>query len=299
MYSRKKMSGQQQSSTMRGGSVPRVPTSDPVAQAWANVDRIPQGASGLGDRLFDRDFQRPSAAGSGKRKEDAAAARRRKPRATADHATRHQAYYEDLMHRQRLNLIDDSEREIEKQKNVEMPGTKIYKRIVKTITGTKNIKLLPYQLRLVEMCLVPALPGIYGDDYHRFKDEILQEHGVSEPYNEVFFLSSRRMGKTLTLSMLACTLAMSIPWDGTHPMRLCVFSVTGPSAEQFIKECVSSLKCLNHTDDFEITIKATEVKASETRETMSIVASNHIFRTVHQQEGSQRCENYPVLLRSW
>jgi hypothetical protein len=88
-----------------------------------------------------------------------------RPKGTADLIPLHDEYYDILLKKQSLGYIDDSNREIAKQENQECAGVQIYKRIVKGLVHTKRIKLLSYQLRLAEMCIVPALPGIYGDDF--------------------------------------------------------------------------------------------------------------------------------------
>lgn len=123
-------------------------------------------------------------------------------------------------------------------------GAKVFRKITRMVTKTKHIKLLDYQLRLIEMCLVPAIPGIYGHMFDKLKGPIYDCHGIKKQLSEVCFVSARRMGKTKTTSTFADTLALTVKSNDTQPMKIAVFSTTKASAMQFIDECVIMLDCL-------------------------------------------------------
>lgn len=183
------------------------------------------------------------------------------PHGYLNHKGYHQKYHKKMSENLSIELFDDKSKLKRKQGAKASNGEQIFKRIVTCLTKTESIKLFPYQLQLCEMCTVPALPGIYRDEYSKNKKKILANHGITleSMFNEVFFLSSRRMGKSLTMAFNANAYALSIPYDGTRPMIIAVFSVTRAAAEQFVKECQNALKCMPLVDEFNIEIKAQEI----------------------------------------
>lgn len=177
------------------------------------------------------------------------------------HTSNHQKYSLSISENFEQEFFGGSGRLKKAQKSKVSNGEQIFKRIVRALTKTEHIKLFPYQLQLCEMCTVPALPGIYREEYSKNKKKILSNHGITleNMFTEVFFLSSRRMGKSLTMAFNANAYAMSIPYDGTRPMVIAVFSVTRAAAEQFVKECQNALRCMPLVDEFIIEVKAQEI----------------------------------------
>lgn len=141
------------------------------------------------------------------------------------------------------------------------PGDLRYKRIVHALTRTDPIRLLPYQLDFVRACMTPTLPQIYGDEWVRDRAGVLARHGIDNFYEEVFYIASRRMGKTLTMAMFAVAYALSIPSDGSHPFRIAIFSVNKDAALRFIEECRVVMRSIDPAllDEFEISGKADRI----------------------------------------
>lgn len=191
------------------------------------------------------------------------------PKRFADHTAYHEKHFTNLCREVRLSVVDDGERLLATRKRTHgddkfAEGDKIFKKIVKMFGSTKGVQLLPYQTRLVRMCLIPALSGIYGNEFDRSRKELLEWHGVpvDDWFAEVFFISSRRMGKTLTLSFICTIFALCIPSDLMHDMQIAVFSVTKVSSRMFIKECVSALRCIpeRFLDGFDIEITSENIR---------------------------------------
>ncbi len=157
----------------------------------------------------------------------------------------HEEWEEHLIEEMSYHWGNDEENKIKKRllekKN---KGEQIFKNIVRTLTDTKNIRLLPYQIKFVETCVKSSLPKLYGSEWDKNRKRILKTYGIKDFHPEVFFVSGRRMGKTLSLAMLVCTLAMCIPSDGVHPLKIAVFSINQGASYRFIDECNSALRCL-------------------------------------------------------
>lgn len=141
------------------------------------------------------------------------------------------------------------------------PGDERYKRIVHALTHTNPIRLLPYQLDFVRACMTPTLPQIYDDEWQRDRAGVLKRHGINSYYEEVFYIASRRMGKTLTMALFAVAYALSIPSDGTHPYRIAIFSVNKDAALRFVEECRTVMRSVDPAlcDEFDISGKADRI----------------------------------------
>lgn len=163
----------------------------------------------------------------------------------------HENYQDYLLEEMKFKFLDDEEDEIKKRLlDKKNRGQKIFKNIVKTLTDTDNIHLLPYQIKFVEECINSSVAKIYGSEWEKNKKKILEKHGIKEFHPEVFWTSGRRMGKTLSLSMLVCTLAMCVPSDCVHPLKIAVFSINRDASYRFIDECNSALRCLKGLGNF-------------------------------------------------
>jgi hypothetical protein len=141
-------------------------------------------------------------------------------------------------------------------------GRQIFKRIVKCLTMTHPVKLLPYQLQFCETCTIPLIPAIYGKDFRKNAHDICKTHGITaeDLFKEVACIAPRRKGKSMTTAMLADAACLSIPSSGVRPFTVLVFSPTWPQSKEFIKECSRMLNSMPYTDEFEISIKSQEIE---------------------------------------
>lgn len=186
------------------------------------------------------------------------------PYAICDYNDYHHSYVKELKKAFSASRIDDIYRDIYENErvNAEKPiseGQKMYKRLVRNITDTKNLKLLPYQLKMCEMVLHCLIPGVYGSDYMKNKENILKDHGIERVCREVMCIAMRRIGKSVGMAFLACDVALSIKNDGRAEKIIAEFSVNMRAAEGFIKECVSALRCIPYSKKFKIRVKANEI----------------------------------------
>jgi hypothetical protein len=159
-----------------------------------------------------------------------------------------------LVESMELSIMEHTVTEVGAQEKKLCEGDRSYRKFVRMITNTKKHKLEDYQLRLIQTCLVPSLAGLYGSDFDARRREILEDHQIKRYFSEVFFLSSRRMGKSFTTAMFAIVMAMSRRGDGVRALRFAVFSVNLNSAQDFIKECESALTCIRDTSEFDIKV---------------------------------------------
>jgi len=161
-------------------------------------------------------------------------------------------FYKDTM----LEKQNVDELVIKKKTNKSYRGDTIYKEIVNSITNTKDntIKLYDYQKRFALSCIKSTLPKIYGDDWEVNQLDIMDKHSLNTFSPETFFITARRMGKTLTLALIAVIYALKIPSDNIRAFRISVFSTTRDASYRFIDECKSALRCVNGLEDYDIKI---------------------------------------------
>lgn len=183
-----------------------------------------------------------------------------KPYLFSDNIRKHKDLLSRIDGEYKRNVVANENSIYERNKDKDSSGDQIFKKIVEIITGGENIQLYDYQLQFVKMCTVPLLPLIYGNQWKKNRSEILKKHGITKWYEEIFFVSSRRMGKTLTSAFFAIACALSIPSDGYRPLKIAVFANTLQASQAFIKETSLVLDDLKKkSDDFKIIINSLEI----------------------------------------
>jgi hypothetical protein len=144
-----------------------------------------------------------------------------RPKRVADYVPYHDAYHEYIMDKLGHMTVDDEERKMIEQSMRGSQGAAIYKRMVDTLVNTKRFKLLPYQFSLVEMCLVPALAGIYGEEFERDPERVKREHGITEffsTYTHVLPICNKYAARSLVVEVER-RIRRALPLGRTRPQR--------------------------------------------------------------------------------
>ena len=89
-----------------------------------------------------------------------------------------------------------------------------------------------YQKYFHDVIIKSCLPKIYGTEWESNSLRVMKEHSIDKIDFEVLITTARRMGKTYSISMLACALLMCVPG-----IRIIIVS-TGGRASSSLTETV-------------------------------------------------------------
>jgi len=131
-------------------------------------------------------------------------------------------------------------------------GDQVIRGIIQTLTNLKHIRLYDYQLDFIKIALPTIFKYIYRNEWMTNKPEILKKHKIEQgkEYDEMFFVSARRMGKTLVVAQLSLALCVNIKKNPLRPFTIAVFASTKDSAKRFISECVIGWKNIDKANNF-------------------------------------------------
>jgi len=180
-----------------------------------------------------------------------------------------------------------------KHKLMKIPnkGDLVIRRIIRTITNLKGISLYDYQLDFVKVVLPTLFKYIYRDEWNKDRVDILARHGMKDIYDEVFFNSARRMGKTITLAYTCLSVMVNVEKDFHRPYTIAVFATTKDASKRFVDECELGWKNIDKNNEFYYERKASEIKItkkndqSDVRVMTSYCGSGPVSITNNKKQG--------------
>ncbi len=184
-------------------------------------------------------------------------------RKTLDFLKYHRSYLYDLDRRYSMNIIDTPNSRKFLIDSIQNRGDNVIKGIIKTITSLKGIELYAYQLDFVKVIIPTLFKYIYKGEWKHKREEILKRHGMDDVYDEVFFTSPRRMGKTITLAYSCLSIISNFLKDPNRPLRIAVFATGMDASKRFIDECELGWRNINVKNEFYYERTANEIKITK------------------------------------
>jgi hypothetical protein len=161
---------------------------------------------------------------------------------TLDFDNYHRQFYSEKFKDYNYRNVDTPTSRMYLLKEIPNKGDTVVNGIIRTITNLRSIELYPYQLDFVKVIIPTLFKYIYKDEWNTNRREILARHGMKEVYDEVFFISPRRMGKTITLGYTCLSIAANMIKDPIRPFDIAVFATTRDASKRFIDECALGWK---------------------------------------------------------
>jgi len=159
-----------------------------------------------------------------------------------------------------MNIIDTPESRKYKVQQIPNKGDIVLKGIIRTLNNLKRISLYDYQLNFVKVVIPTLFKYIYRDEWREKREEILFRHGMADTYDEVFFTSPRRMGKTITLAYTCMAIMVNVHKDYHRDFDIAVFATGIDASKRFIDECELGWKNLDKNSEFYFQRTATQIK---------------------------------------
>jgi len=156
---------------------------------------------------------------------------------TLDFYKYHESFLKDRTKDYVYRNVDTPTSRLYLLKDIPNRGDKVVEGIIRTTTNLRGIELYPYQLDFVKVIVPTLFKYIYKNEWNTKRREILERHGMDEVYDEVFFTSPRRMGKTITLGYTCLAIATNMIKDPLRPFDIAVFATTKDASKRFIDEC--------------------------------------------------------------
>ena len=150
-------------------------------------------------------------------------------------------------------------------------------------------------MELCEVICMGMLETIYGKkDFQRYKNTILESHGIDESMKQILVFAPRRMGKTLTTAVFSVVLALSIPAPEWGEFTILVFSITLVSAQVFVNECKNAIQSIKDTDDFIIEINQQQItfinrKNKSDRRIITLAVSGKVCLNLFHGQKMNQC----------
>jgi len=201
----------------------------------------------------------------------------------ANHKYYHNQYYEDVDDNYMRNIFDNSRFELDNNDLSKNNNTdEIVEGIVRTVTNLKSMNLYSYQLDFIKLCIPTLFKYIFRNRWNKERDKILKTYGFTGIYDEMFFVSPRRMGKTLSLAIFCISVIVNIAKDEMRPFLIAVFATTLDSAKRFIDECEFNWKQIDKKDKYHFSRKAFEINIinksdpTDKRRIVAFCGSGHV-----------------------
>jgi len=172
----------------------------------------------------------------------------------------HKEFLNNLRKEYVMRNIDTQESKKYLMKNDKDEADAVVENIIKTITNIKGITLYTYQLNFVKVIIPTLFKKIYRKVWKQKRNEILEEHGMDDVYDEVCFRSPRRMGKTITLAYTALSIVTNMTKMEHRPFRCAVFATTKDASIRFIDECELGWNNIDTAKNFIYSRRATKIK---------------------------------------
>jgi hypothetical protein len=189
---------------------------------------------------------------------------------TLDFENYHGQFYREKIKDYNYRNVDTPTSRMYLLKEIPNKGDVVVNGIIRTITNLRSIELYPYQLDFVKVIIPTLFKYIYKNEWNTKRREILARHGMKEIYDEVFFISPRRMGKTITLGYTCLAIAVNMTKDQIRPFDIAVFATTRDASRRFIEECGLGWKNIDINHKFYIDQTASQITLTNKRDPTDI-----------------------------
>jgi len=218
-----------------------------------------------------------------------------------DYYNLHKDSYHGKLKDFNLTNIDTPESRIYQKRKKTKEGDAVIKGIIKTVTNLKNITLYSYQLDFIKVIIPTLFKQIYREEWKHDRQRILESHGMESTYEEVFFTSPRRMGKTITLGYACLAILVNVKKKLGRPYKIAVFATTKDASIRFIDECEMGWKNLDLADKYHFDRTATKITITnkddptDVREMIAFCGRGPVSTLFQKSSGSERKKKFATL----